>query len=144
MGVDTPGISQPSLGICTGEGEGGAARSELAILRTSSNSKVIISRAMLFSGSVPSSQHEATMLSIPVTPNASHQSIHLNLSPGSCTAPLGWRGCRGRGVLSWVHPCQPARGHTSPSSPSSFPPGGMLLSSASSLLLLVLDKMPPT
>lgn len=143
LGGDTPGISQPSLGTCTGQGEGGAVRSELAILRTSSSSKVIISRAMLFSGSVPSSQHEATTLSIPVTPNASHQSIHLNPSPAAAQPHRG-EGVRRDGgcQAGCIHPSPPM---VTPDHPSPFPRlGEMLLSSASSLLLLALDKMPHT
>jgi len=59
---------------------------------------------MLFSGSVPSSQHEATVLSIPVTPNGSHQSIHLNPSPGSRTASPGCSGMGGAELGASVPP----------------------------------------
>lgn len=51
---------------------------------------------MLFSGSVPSSQGEAAVFSIPVTLKASYQSIHLNQSQPMLVAPprQRWEGRR--------------------------------------------------
>lgn len=78
----------------------------LAILRISSSSKVI-SQVTPFTGRVPLHPGEVVLLSIPVTSNASYQSIHLNqhlpLAAAAQQAGSQGMGMRGqwREVTSW-------------------------------------------
>lgn len=78
----------------------------LAILRISSSSKAI-SQVTPFTGRVPLHPGEAVLLSIPVTSNASYQSIRLNQHLPLAAAPrqvgsqgMGMRG-QWREVTSW-------------------------------------------